>query len=48
MKRVLVLGANGHIARIVTDRLLSETNHDLTLYLRRAKRLKHIDKPRMY
>ncbi len=46
MKRVLILGTNGQIARIVTDRLLSETDHDLTLYLRRSKRLRQVDPQR--
>lgn len=39
MKRVLILGANGRIAKIVERRLLAETNCDLTLVLRNADRL---------
>lgn len=46
MKQVLILGANDQIARIVAKRLLSETDHDLTLYLRRSKRLKQVDPQR--
>jgi uncharacterized protein YbjT (DUF2867 family) len=46
VSRVLILGANGQIARIVRDRLLSETDHDLTLYLRRSKRLTQMDPQR--
>lgn len=39
MTNVLILGANGRIARLVRQRLLQETDAHLTLYLRRAKRL---------
>ncbi|WP_041960387.1 NAD(P)H-binding protein [Sulfurospirillum arsenophilum] len=42
MKRVLILGANGQIARVAIDMLLKDTNVKLTLFLRNAKRLKHI------
>jgi uncharacterized protein YbjT (DUF2867 family) len=37
---VLILGANGSIARIVTDLLEEKENIHLTLFLRNAKRLK--------
>ena len=37
---VLVLGANGQIAREATDLFLKQTDARLTLYLRNAKRLK--------
>lgn len=40
MKKVMIIGANGQIARIVEDRLLKETDDvELTLVLRNAKRL---------
>ncbi|WP_230678515.1 NAD(P)H-binding protein [Lacticaseibacillus zhaodongensis] len=41
--RVLILGANGQIARIVERRLLTKTDSELTLYLRRASRLQQVD-----
>ncbi len=40
MTKILILGAHGQIARVATDLFLSETDAQLTLYLRRAKRLK--------
>lgn len=46
MTNVLILGANGRIARIVRTRLLQETDARLTLYLRRAKRIGQIDPKR--
>ncbi|MBK4738399.1 NAD(P)H-binding protein [Noviherbaspirillum pedocola] len=39
MTRVLILGANGQLARNTTKLLLERTDVDLTLYLRRASRL---------
>lgn len=39
MTNVLILGANGRIARIVEQRLLRETDINLTLVLRQASRL---------
>ncbi|TCD53611.1 NAD-dependent epimerase/dehydratase family protein [Alloscardovia theropitheci] len=43
MKKVLILGANGQIARIVEKRLLNEYDDvDLTLYLRNSSRVKDI------
>ncbi|WP_179396054.1 SDR family oxidoreductase [Lacticaseibacillus absianus] len=39
MANVLILGANGQIARLATQQLLDTTAHHLTLFLRRAKRL---------
>lgn len=41
--RVLILGANGQIARIVERRLLAETDSELTLYLRHANRPQQVD-----
>jgi uncharacterized protein YbjT (DUF2867 family) len=37
---VLILGSNGQIARVATDLFLKRTDARLTLYLRKAKRLK--------
>jgi uncharacterized protein YbjT (DUF2867 family) len=39
MTRILVLGANGQLARNTTRVLLDKTNAKLTLYLRRSQRL---------
>ena len=39
MKRVLILGANGKIARIVEQNLLNNSEYQLTLVLRNADRL---------
>jgi len=44
--KVLILGAYGQIARLVRQRLLAETDVQLTLYLRRANRLQDIDAAR--
>jgi uncharacterized protein YbjT (DUF2867 family) len=42
MTKVLILGAHGQIARVATDLFLKETDAQLTLYLRNAKRLRNI------
>ena len=42
MTKILILGANGQIAQIVTQRLLDETDAQLTLFLRRANRLQDL------
>ncbi|MHC5248391.1 NAD(P)H-binding protein [Enterococcus sp. LJL90] len=47
MKQVLILGANGQIARIVIERLLAETDDHLTLYLRRSERLSELASKRV-
>jgi uncharacterized protein YbjT (DUF2867 family) len=39
LTKILILGANGQIARVATDLFLQETDVQLTLYLRNAKRL---------
>jgi uncharacterized protein YbjT (DUF2867 family) len=39
---ILILGANGQIAKVVTKLLLERTNAQLTLYLRNASRLKSL------
>jgi uncharacterized protein YbjT (DUF2867 family) len=39
MTKILILGAHGQIARVATRLLLDRTDAELTLYLRKAKRL---------
>jgi putative NADH-flavin reductase len=46
MQKVLILGANGQIAKLVEERLLAETDYQLTLYLRHADRIKVTDPSR--
>ncbi|MFC6177491.1 NAD(P)H-binding protein [Companilactobacillus huachuanensis] len=46
MKNILILGANGRIAKIVERRLLAETDVYLTLVLRNANRLSVIEPER--
>jgi uncharacterized protein YbjT (DUF2867 family) len=43
MTKILILGAHGQIARVATRLLLETTDAELTLYLRRAKRLSSMD-----
>ena len=40
MTNILILGANGQIARVATDLFLKQTDARLTLYLRNSRRLK--------
>jgi uncharacterized protein YbjT (DUF2867 family) len=40
--KILILGAHGQIARVATDLFLKQTDAYLTLYLRKAGRLKNI------
>lgn len=50
MTNILILGANGQIARVATDLFLKQADARLTLYLRNAKRLKisgHADRVRV-
>lgn len=47
MSRVLILGANGQLARNTTRIFLRDTDATLTLYLRRASRLKNPDSSRV-
>lgn len=47
MQRVLILGANGQIARLVIPRLLQETDVHLTLYLRKSARLQSLESERV-
>lgn len=47
MTKVLILGANGQLARITTKLFLERDDVDLTLYLRRASRLQNPDPARV-
>ncbi len=47
MTRILILGANGQLARNTTPFFLDRTDAHLTLYLRRASRLKNLDPRRV-
>ena len=47
MTRVLILGANGQLARNTTKFFLARTDARLTLYLRRASRLRNPDPTRV-
>jgi saccharopine dehydrogenase-like NADP-dependent oxidoreductase len=50
MTNILILGANGQIARVATDLFLERADARLTLYLRNARRLKisgHSDRLRV-
>jgi uncharacterized protein YbjT (DUF2867 family) len=50
MSSILILGANGQIARAATELFLERTDARLTLYLRNARRLKlsgHVDRVRV-
>jgi uncharacterized protein YbjT (DUF2867 family) len=46
LSNVLILGANGSIARVSIDLFLKETDVQLTLYLRNSERLRHINSNR--
>lgn len=46
MANVLILGANGQIAKLAEKQLLNETDHHLTLFLRNAGRLTVTDPER--
>ena len=43
MTNILIVGAHGQIARVATRLLLARTDAELTLYLRRAKRLSSLE-----
>lgn len=47
LTNVLILGANGQIARYAIDLFLSETDAQLTLYLRNSNRLKQYESERV-
>jgi uncharacterized protein YbjT (DUF2867 family) len=46
LSNVLILGANGQVARLAIDLFLKETDAQLTLYLRNSSRLRNIDSNR--
>lgn len=48
MSNVLILGANGSIARYAIDLFLNQTDAQLTLYLRNASRLRNLDSNRIH
>jgi uncharacterized protein YbjT (DUF2867 family) len=48
MNNVLILGANGSIARVATGLFLRETDARLTLYLRNVRKLKNVDPNRTH
>ncbi|TLD86183.1 SDR family oxidoreductase [Helicobacter sp. MIT 05-5294] len=45
--KVLIIGANGSVARVATTMFLDNTNVNLKLFLRNAKRLEHLKSPRV-
>jgi len=47
MNRILILGANGQLARHTTEVFLARTDARLTLFLRRAQRLENPDPARV-
>jgi uncharacterized protein YbjT (DUF2867 family) len=47
MTKVLILGANGQLARNTTRLFMETTDVDLTLYLRRASRLQNMASDRV-
>ncbi|MEK4012088.1 SDR family oxidoreductase [Peribacillus sp. FSL M8-0224] len=47
MTNVLILGANGSLARVAIDMFLKETDAQLTLYMRNSRRLRKIDSNRV-
>lgn len=47
MTNVLIIGANGSLARVAIDMFLKETDVQLTLYLRNSRRLGNIDSNRV-
>jgi uncharacterized protein YbjT (DUF2867 family) len=46
LTNVLILGANGQVARLAIDLFLKETDAQLTLYLRKSRRLKIVEPSR--
>ena len=47
MSNVLILGANGSVACVAIDLFLKENDAKLTLYLRDARRVRHVDAARV-
>jgi uncharacterized protein YbjT (DUF2867 family) len=43
MKKILILGANGQIAKEAIEMFLAQEDIELTLYLRNSKRLKYLE-----
>jgi putative NADH-flavin reductase len=48
MSNVLILGANGSVARVAIDLFLKQTDATLTLYLRDPRKLTKIDSDRVH
>lgn len=48
MTNVLILGANGGIARLAIDLFLDKTDAKLTLYLRNSRRLRNMNSDRVH
>ncbi|MCH5323407.1 MAG: SDR family oxidoreductase [Helicobacter sp.] len=46
-KKILIIGANGSVAKVAIDAFLKNTKVDLKLYLRNAKRLESLKSPRV-
>ncbi|WP_416863897.1 NAD(P)H-binding protein, partial [Helicobacter ganmani] len=44
---MLIIGANGSVARVATTMFLQNTDVDLKLYLRNSKRLSHLKSARV-
>jgi uncharacterized protein YbjT (DUF2867 family) len=47
MTNVLILGANGSLARVAIDMFIKETDTQLTLYLRNSRNLRNMDSNRV-
>lgn len=47
MPRILILGANGQIAHFAIEQFLQNEAIELTLYLRKAKRMQHVQSNRV-
>lgn len=47
MQKILILGANGQIARFAIDLFLERTDAHLSLYLRNSSRLKELQSERI-
>lgn len=48
MAKIMIIGAYGKMAQLLTEKLLNETNDELILFLRNAQRLnKYADNPRV-
>ncbi|WP_412989278.1 NAD(P)H-binding protein [Pediococcus siamensis] len=46
MRKVIILGAAGHIARLAAKQLISETDDQLTLFVRHPKKLTDVNEKR--